>query len=82
LTIVPEQEGEFTGVFISHWEASGIQVEVGRWLFGLIPRKETWRLNGLPENFAEQYLQRKFMTCRSTSGSDSSVRPAKSTAQP
>ena len=40
--IEPNREAEFTGIFVDHWEAAGIEVEVGRRFFGLLPRREYW----------------------------------------
>ena len=42
MKIEPNREAEFTGVFVAHWEAAGIEVDAGRWLFGLLPRREYW----------------------------------------
>src|SRR5215469_13929796 len=42
MEIEPNKEAEFVGVFEAHWEAAGIEVEVGRRLLGLLPRCEYW----------------------------------------
>ena len=42
MTIEPNGEAEFTGVFVAHWEAARIEINAGRWLFGLLPNREYW----------------------------------------
>jgi hypothetical protein len=42
MQIEPNKEAEFSGVFVAHWEAAGIEVDVGRRLFGLMPHREYW----------------------------------------
>ncbi len=50
MDLEPNKEAEFTGVFMAHWEAAGIQVEVGKSLFGLLPRREYWEAE-FPSDF-------------------------------
>jgi len=35
---------EYDGIYHSHWECGGLDVVVGRWLFGLLPKREYWHL--------------------------------------
>ena len=50
MQIEPNNEAEFSGVFVAHWEATGIEVDVGRRLFGLLTRREYW-LAEFPSDF-------------------------------
>jgi len=40
--IIPGQEDIFEGDYFLHWEIAHLTVEVGRTLWGLYPRYETW----------------------------------------
>jgi hypothetical protein len=43
------KEAEFTGVYYAHWEGSGIEIDMGRWLIGLLPRREYWSAQFPPD---------------------------------
>ena len=43
MNIVANQEAEFSGRYIAHWEVERIEIEVGRRFFGLFPKSEAWQ---------------------------------------
>jgi hypothetical protein len=50
MNIQADKEGEYAGRYIAHWEVERVEIVVGRWLFGLLPRMEAW-MPSFPQRF-------------------------------
>jgi hypothetical protein len=49
MTVSPSIESEFAGVYVEHWEVSRLSIEVGRRLWGLLPKRERWQAHFPPD---------------------------------
>jgi len=50
MTILPDVEAEFAGIYLSHWEVGRFVIEVGRKFWGLFPNHEAWMAR-FPKDF-------------------------------
>ena len=50
MTILPDIESEFCGIYVTHWEVPRFVIEVGRRFWGLLPVRERWAAH-FPSDF-------------------------------